>query len=1803
MIPTSISCSIVLIIAMLSTPIYTAVTVTSISPIEINPNGGTILKINGGNFPDSLSSAESAQLIVLTNSVNCILKNVSSTEIICLTNAVSSGGIIEVRLNKGDADRSHSFTLLKTSATITSITPNRINPALETDIVIVGSNFDDVITSNKVIIENTNTSYSTECVIETYAAAKIICKLKGIIADDYSLYVLTSTGYSNPVNLEAYSMIKSISPSNGSTAGGTVITISGGPFSTNNSETTVFIGEENETCQILNVTINEITCKTKSRSKNYNETRQNIIVNTTSLTVEKARCKDINKCTFTYLIPVTPAIYTLNSSSVSQGGLLEITGINFDSRPSGTNPIILINDRNCTVLSASRTQIVIEVPIQVNGTEHANISIYVEGRGYNDIFDAIEITTNKTDLVVSSVTPQEINLNGGTILTISGHGFPNSLAGAESGELIILAGLTACTVQETNSTVIICITKAGATAGALEVRYKNHTDNSQKLTLFATPANITSVTPNIVNPALKTEITITGINFDKDISNNKVVIENTTLEFSQECIIKTSSTTEINCTIMGVMDNSYNQFLLNSTGFYNIYVATSTGYSAPISFQARTVITNISPSNGSIAGGTLLTIRGGPFSINNSETAVFIGDKDVTCKVLNTTATKIVCQTEVPPLDSLEIAQKIHLSTNSLILKEAQCEDKTGCTFTYLSAMTPTVSDINITSDSKGTVLGITGANFDGIPSNIDPLVTIDNKNCTILSASATHIMVQIPGNISSIGQTAPLIYITGKGYAENNSTIKITTNTNSSTRYWSDTTQWPKGVIPQAGDNITIPANWTIMLDIDTSSLGTLIIEGSLYFSSSAPNLTLTAEKIWVKGQLFIGTSSIDRYNNSARILLTGLSTANTLTMNTTQLAPSNKVLAVTGNLTLYGRAVNNAYTRLQAPTTIGAKSITVPASIDWKVGDKIFVAPSQKAYSEYETRTITAINGGVITLDQPLNHYHHGAPTVTKTTPYGTLDMRAEVGLLTRNIMIEGTNQDNWGGRVYIAQITSSRGRIDLNGVEMINLGQISTKYAGLTFDTVTSSTNNGSSSSIVDSVMRDSNGWQLRVMNSTGVTIQNCIFYNAMSNNVRFEGQNTNIQFTGNLIVGTNTSNQTLESTLYSESFTKSSISRNIFAGCSEICLVSKAEDCTQNTTSAFIANTAHSGLLGWYITEGNTVCNAATNFIAYKLDVGLMTFSASESVEASNLIITDTRIGMSLNTDGYTNKTKMSVSDSYIAGASLADSSSAYSNKIECNNLTGIYIPIATNDSVRSQHTSGSSLVAGLTGIAPVAIWESTFIVKSVTFANFNDAFASDCTNNYLFSSNPSAIDSSALTSLLNLTLVNVNSNNLVSFPVVSPAFEELCNGQRCTGAQNLIIKNLDGSLLGSAVSLIPADSATIDQYYCNDIRTQSYVACKEIGWVLLAFNNIDANAHSKPLSPVKLQISQNIPAPNIIYSYDNVAYRSLVRAGLSYEINFNGIPNDFIWQLHGAQTQENITITIYLPENKIARVEDINGNVINQTLWRKEDYSVLNTNALCGANFFNTFSNTLSVRLTGDPSCLIQTRVTNSVKARIKYAIDYAGFFQHNGAALFTSLISKTLEKKYKHFTIRILTLSQGSTDIEFAIDSNEQSDAVAKTEVTTMAEDLSAAIKSGDLAITTIEGGSTILSSSVEIILRSDITDNGVIISPPSNPGSSTSEGTVKLINQENKSNIPIIVGIIAFLLLTIGLYFVYKFCKKARKNAQNRGAIVIDIPTVIDEDKKKRKVASYAFENESDFNEEEDLNHYLYSDKGKGAI
>ncbi len=88
--------------------------------------------------------------------------------------------------------------------------------------------------------------------------------------------------------------------------------------------------------------------------------------------------------------------------------------------------------------------------------------------------------------------------------------------------------------------------------------------------------------------------------------------------------------------------------------------------------------------------------------------------------------------------------------------------------------------------------------------------------------------------------------------------------------RLWSDTNNWPNGVLPVAGQNVTIPYEWKMVVNIAVPKLNYLEINGILMFDIKM-NHTFEAHYIWVKkGEFKIGSSD-DPYVNQATIILHG--------------------------------------------------------------------------------------------------------------------------------------------------------------------------------------------------------------------------------------------------------------------------------------------------------------------------------------------------------------------------------------------------------------------------------------------------------------------------------------------------------------------------------------------------------------------------------------------------------------------------------------------------------------------------------------------------------------------------------------------------------------------------------------------------------------------------------------------------------------------------------------------------------------------------------------------------------------------
>jgi hypothetical protein len=79
--------------------------------------------------------------------------------------------------------------------------------------------------------------------------------------------------------------------------------------------------------------------------------------------------------------------------------------------------------------------------------------------------------------------------------------------------------------------------------------------------------------------------------------------------------------------------------------------------------------------------------------------------------------------------------------------------------------------------------------------------------------------------------------------------------------------------------------------------------------------------------------------------------------------------------------------------------------STFDWAVGEQIVIAATGYSKDEAEVRTIVAVVSDaakpVLTLDRPLIYKHYAA---TETFDSDFIDMRAEVGLLTRNVKFRG-------------------------------------------------------------------------------------------------------------------------------------------------------------------------------------------------------------------------------------------------------------------------------------------------------------------------------------------------------------------------------------------------------------------------------------------------------------------------------------------------------------------------------------------------------------------------------------------------------------------------------------------------------------------------------------------------------------------------------------------------------------------------------------------------------------------------------
>lgn len=160
----------------------------------------------------------------------------------------------------------------------------------------------------------------------------------------------------------------------------------------------------------------------------------------------------------------------------------------------------------------------------------------------------------------------------------------------------------------------------------------------------------------------------------------------------------------------------------------------------------------------------------------------------------------------------------------------------------------------------------------------------------------------------------------------------------------WSNATQWPNGVVPQAGDDVVVNGNWTVILDVDPAPLNYLIIDGTV-IADDTRDVNITANSIHIRaGNLSAGRPDAPFLHNFV-VQINGLRTDNGWTIDPT--LAGRKYMVVTGILNLHGVAPTTVTTFLTQTVASGSSTIFVDSSTDWAVGDTIVLSPSFSTYS----------------------------------------------------------------------------------------------------------------------------------------------------------------------------------------------------------------------------------------------------------------------------------------------------------------------------------------------------------------------------------------------------------------------------------------------------------------------------------------------------------------------------------------------------------------------------------------------------------------------------------------------------------------------------------------------------------------------------------------------------------------------------------------------------------------------------------------------------------------------------------------
>jgi IPT/TIG domain/Autotransporter beta-domain len=457
-----------------------------------------------------------------------------------------------------------------------------------------------------------------------------------------------------------------VTPSSGPAAGGTSITISGNGFANGDVVQiggVAVLGACLGGTAATNVTVVDsqtITAKTPAGSPGA----ANVLVCTILGSVVS------QPGTFTYLSVPTVSSVSPNSGPSTGGASVFIIGSAFTGATAltfGGNAATLftvINDTTIQATTPAGTLGVTNVAVTTAGGTGTGVGVYTY--------------VLPPPPTVTAISPNSGSTTGGTAVTITG----TNLAGATA----VTIGGTAASFTVLSATSINASTPPG-TAGTASVLVTTPGGTNAANTLFTyvtPPPTVAAISPNNGPVAGGTFVTIIGTGFTGATA--------VTIGGSPATSVTVVSATTITATTSA-----------GSAGPASVLVTTPNGTNPANTLYTYgtppPTVTSVNPPNGSLAGGTPITITGAAFT---GATSVTIGGSSVAFTFVNDTT--ITAVTPAHALGPVNVTVTTPIGTG------------TGIDLYTYTPPPPTVTAITPNSGptAGGTAVTITGSNFTG---------------------------------------------------------------------------------------------------------------------------------------------------------------------------------------------------------------------------------------------------------------------------------------------------------------------------------------------------------------------------------------------------------------------------------------------------------------------------------------------------------------------------------------------------------------------------------------------------------------------------------------------------------------------------------------------------------------------------------------------------------------------------------------------------------------------------------------------------------------------------------------------------------------------------------------------------------------------------------------------------------------------------------------------------------------------------------------------------------------------------------